>query len=310
MEGMVLCHLDPIDWRPEIAGYQQSGDVADWDEPTLTIGLSEPPDFGGSATTWLTLMRDDGTLTTPVEVTRGPTDYDIVLPAAPDFDVVFDRADRERTRFYLGHLDMLVRVTSITDGGKSDAEEGVPGVQLYDIEGFVDDARVHAVDLHLLPGPGDIQDPIDDGADSGDTNQSLALVHIVDAWRTYGQPTGGGAENVTLNFFNDGTMNIVSHVDTLENTETINASWLAYPVEPEQVAQFEILATSAYTPSAGDPLNTWLQLDASRSWTFNGPDRNFIELRVQIRRVGQVVVDGQAKYTLFLNIENLSPGGA
>lgn len=172
LQGVGLRYLDPVYWQPLIAGYGQSGDVAFWDLPTLVMGLTEPPDFSSGQDIYLTLQRDDGTLTTPVRVTPGPTTWDVTLPEAPDFTLVLDDGTRERPRFMLGPIgiDEIAKVAAVTDGGKTQ-----DGAQIYACTGVVDDDRVHERDNPLLPGPGDIQDPIDDGTTTSDVDFSTVV---------------------------------------------------------------------------------------------------------------------------------------
>jgi hypothetical protein len=156
MEGTLPAYLSPVRVQPQIANDMQSGDVAFWDVDTLTMGLSEPVDFS-EAPIYLVLQRDDGTLTTAVQVQPGPSQYDVVLPAEPDFEMRLDDGMRERPKYFLGPAgrELIVKVREIADAGVDH------GVRWHDVTGVVDDPRVHTYDSHLLPGPGDIQDPID-----------------------------------------------------------------------------------------------------------------------------------------------------
>lgn len=165
MEGVTIAFMDPIRWMPQIHGYGQTGDVAFWDPVGLVMGLSEPVDWTASPVA-LTLVRDDGSLYGPIVVVPGPTAYDVLLPAAPDFTLVLDDGTRERPKFLLGrlgHSDELVKLTAIRDGGRTP-----DGAQLYDVEALIDDDRVHVRDNLYLPGPGVIQDPIDTGISMAD----------------------------------------------------------------------------------------------------------------------------------------------
>ena len=172
MEGVIMSFMDLVRWQPQIAGYGQAGDVAFWNSSTLVMGLSEIPDFSAGAP-YLTLVRDDGTLTAPVQVLPGPTPNDVTLPALPDFSLVIDDGLRERPKFLLGPLttgDEFAKVASLSDGGKTS-----DGAQLYKVMALIDDARVHAIDNSLLPGPGDVQDPVDDGVTSSNIDYSIVV---------------------------------------------------------------------------------------------------------------------------------------
>ena len=315
MEGVAVCFADPIRWQPEVGGFGQSGDVAFWNLATLTMGLTEPIDWAGSDTTYLTLMRDDGSLTTAVAVIPGPTPYDVVLPAAPDFELVLDDARRERPKFFIGHLDQLVRVTSITDGGKTEAEEGQEGAQLYSIAGFVDDERVHQADVHLLPGPGDVQDPVDTSALPPD---NMLLVHLTDH-NAYDPgavalpppaPTGQILGHVGLDARAEYTLTNDGHgyARTMyapfgAGTVTPFASEWVYgsTIDTTTAALYEVRATykpglppdfafiSTGTvvdapPNFGDPVDVWLSLDTTRTWGQHGEYIGCV-LLIEIREV-------------------------
>lgn len=303
MEGVAVSVLDPILWQPELAGYAQSGDVASWNVDLLVMELTEPADFSGSDTTYLTLMRDDGTLTEAVPVTAGSTQYEIVLPAEPDFELILDDDRRERPKFFLGHIDQLARVTSITDGGKADADEGEEGAQLYDIQGYVDDDRIHQADVHLLPGPGEIQDPIDDGSGAGvgPGDGTLLLVRLSEHFLS-------GIVDPTDNFSiftltNDGFSN---HANVNFTTDFPN-EWMQYqPVELAQAGLFDVRFTYTgqsvavaipYPPNSGDVMDTWLSLDTNRSIGLSiGPDTlgqqicSVVRCEIRLRSTGVVQV--------------------
>lgn len=174
MMGVITSFMMPVLFQPDVPGYGQTGEVAFWDEDTLVMGLSEKVTFGISGASYLTLVRDDGSVTEPVLVTPGPTPFDVTLPEAPDFELVLDSGTRMRPKFVLGDMDLLVKITGISDGGTSDAEDGEQGSQLFDITAVVDHEGVHMADVHLLPGPGEIQDPIDDDYE-GDIDTMVAL---------------------------------------------------------------------------------------------------------------------------------------
>ena len=98
--------LHPVGVAFDTPGYGTTGDVAFWDVGTLTMGLTEPPDWT-QAPLFLTLIRDDGTTTEPVEVTAGAEPNEVVLPEAPDFDLVLDDGTRERPKYVLGATDIV-----------------------------------------------------------------------------------------------------------------------------------------------------------------------------------------------------------
>lgn len=326
MEGVAVCFADPIRWQPEVGGYGQSGDVAFWNAAALTMGLTEPVDWAGSETTYLTLMRDDGSLTGAVAVTPGPTAYDIVLPAIPDFELVLDDGTRERPKFFLGHLDQLVRVTAIADGGKSEAEEGQEGAQLYDIAGFVDDERVHQADVHLLPGPGEIQDPVDTSGGS-DEDDHLFIVNWIDK-DISSMNTGAFDCLAQIYLGNDGH----AHQDglSLGVPPDFPHQWMLFgTVDTATAALYEVRATLVSRDSIGtpdrdasglpvmaassNPLDVWLNLGTTRHWdvaldaaagTLVGVYGTTTRVRIEIRDIATGIVQGSALVTFtcqFLN---------
>ena len=336
MQGVIPCYGDPVRWMPEIAGYGQTGDVTNWDADTLVMTLTEPADFSLGAT-YLSLIRDDGSITSPVLVTPGPEANQVRLPAAPDFTLMLHGAQRERPKFLLGTLadaDELVKITAIADGGKSDAEDGQAGAQLFDISAVVDDPRVHTVDVHLLPGPGDNQDPIDtDPLPEG----NLLLVHLEDHagfvatgsltnW-LYNQPIGGvaGSLDARADYFlgSDGhgwaRTFYAPYGDG--NLGVFTSEWVyGSTIEPTTAALYEVRATYLATlpdiflsqgvaigpPNYGDPVDTWLNLGTTRVWGMRGAawgltdgDNVAAMLRFEIREVANPSVI-QASSTVII----------
>lgn len=291
MQGMLPAFMSPVRWQPEIVGYGQSGDVAHWDADTLTMGLTEPVTWG-DAPIYLTLIRDDGTLTTPVAVSPGPTANDVLLPAAPDFALVVNDSTRERPKYLLGPLDTcdeLVKISAISDGGKNEE------AQLFNIEAVVDDSRVHAADNALLPGPGVIQDPIDPTVVPPETY----FANIVNR----GEWNGPGESNPIRwhSFKNDGTEWIGVGPPVLTSDVQLASQWLiGSPVEPGTAALFDIYVTSDRALNvSSDATDTWLNLGTTR--TFESADSFVFDLpttrttlNVQIRETATGIVQDSA----------------
>jgi hypothetical protein len=281
MEGTLPAYLSPVRVQPQIANDMQSGDVATWDADTLVMGLTEPADFT-DAPIYLVLQREDGTLTTAVQVQPGPSQYEVVLPAEPDFALELDDGMRERPKFFMGPAgrELIVKVREITDAGVD------RGVRWHDVSGVVDDPRVHTVDLDLLPGPGDIQDPIEyPNEEPGGTYFPTVYlpsdnIGPPDWW--YPQdgdnvPNWGGLSDDVITMRNDGTMRW--YVRDHQYGTTIDwefpTSWLVgAPVDVSYAARYEVKADIqlAYSPPgathydlSGD-FGVWLPLDAGRTW--------------------------------------------
>jgi hypothetical protein len=331
MEGATVAYLDPCLLQPEYPGYGQTGDVAFWDAGTLVMGLSEPPDWSASPL-YLTLRRDDGTLTDAVEVFAGPTANDVVLPAAPDFTLVIDRGDRERPQFLLGHQTTgteTVKVRNIVPQREDD------GSLLFKLEFVVDDERVHLADNALLPGPGDLQDPVDDGSDYDDSGGGVALLVRLTSRSIIGGQGGDYGGLAGIDFNDDGTL------DTREkgtagalDTDTIPGEWLNRVATPAECALFSIkaedysglgAAVDAATGASltGSALETWIPAGTAIGWTltvdpstYDGPytinpseTTVSVPLRVSVRRDSSGVVQ-ETRIILLTVIIGSGGGGA
>ena len=275
MEGILPPYLSTVRWMPEVVGYGQSGDVAFWDADTLVMGLTEPPVFGTS--NYLTLVRDDGSLTDPVVVSPGPTQWDVVLPAIPDFTITTTAGDRERTKFLFGDAstgDELVKITRISDGGRTPE-----GSQLHDLEAIIDDPQVHEVDNAYLPGPGEIQDDVTQAEEIGGDDSTLVLVNLRSTLSITGlSQTGGG--DVTADITASYTLGATGGASGAwagsggGSSENYSQEWMAFPVEVATAALFEARATllsstsnvQGWVETLTGTFDTWLSLGTARTW--------------------------------------------
>lgn len=308
MQGMLPAYMSPVAVVPDQVGYAQSGDVVDFDTGSLIMELSEEPDWDAGEL-YITLIRDDGTLTNPIRVTPGPTSYDVTLDSAPGFTLYVDDGTRERPKFLLGPLEgsrELVKVLNISDGGLSDE-----GAQLFALVGLVDDERVHTADNDLLPGPGEIQDPVGlpDDSEGIDTGGQLVVPRILDAESyaitdstaytpdlvasiTFG-PTG------LLSF--DGSAPIVQHTyGGWPSSPT--GQWNLYgEIEPTLAAEYEVRCTVLSASDGDGPtsfsgtVGSWLSLDVSRTWTltseYNAPSAIRQALRILFFEIRDVATE-------------------
>jgi hypothetical protein len=298
--------------------------------PTLTLGLSEPCTFTAGASHFISLLRDDGTVTSAIAVTPGPTAYDLVLAAAPDFTLVLDDATRERPKYVFGASGqhrVMVRVLGIRKQGRT--KDGAPTIELTTV---AEDVRVHTVDNALLPGPGEIQDSVttsnDDGTDTG--GGSLYLVDLLD--NLVSSDTSSATDmacSFTLN--NNGTCSYTSTAGNVIGTALTN-QWMRFGVCETAVAalyevRFTWLGTTGSAPTGygtnydqgtptsptGGTLDSWLNLGTSRSISLSWPAANLptaavSAVRVEIRVVGEVV--NQASPTITLHCQTLNSGNA
>lgn len=274
MEGMLPAYLSPVRVIPDQLHYGQAGDVAFWDPDTLVMGLSEQPRWD-SDETYITLVRDDGSLTDPVLVTPGPTEWDVTLPTGPDFTIVVDNAARERPKFMLGTqvgASLLVKVRSIEDGGQTEE-----GAQLYSLSGEVDDSRVHEADNDLLPGPDDDQDPVGLPDDSDDEEESGTLVvpRILDFY-VYAVSTETSYTDdliARVTFRNDGRLLVFTDQQFDGGSSFRSGEWNLYgEIESSDAALYDIRATVLTSVDGDSPVTftgttgSWLNLGTSRVW--------------------------------------------
>lgn len=306
MAGVLASLMLPVRWMPMIPGYGQTGDVASWDAETLVMGLTEPPNFSAGLV-YLTLRRDDGSLTEPVQVYPGPTSSSVQLPSAPDFDVIVDDGFRNRPIYLLGAMadgDEIVKITNRKDGGKSKK-----GAQYFDFEAVVDDPRVHQADNALLPGPGDEQDPI---GLPGDTTGggTLVLVTLTDHYIQDGQVVSGGGLGAGVQFNANGTLQLITIANDGPNPPVfVPGEWLLVSVDPTVAAQFEVYASVpgyAVLNITGSALDTWLNLGTTQSWVSTVD--NFspgVPLSIQIRRVGETTLQASRTMNLICRTTDL-----
>lgn len=327
MAGQLPAYMDPVFLQPGIAGYGSTGDVAFWNPSTSVATLTEEPDFdAGDLVLWL--VRDDGTLQGPISVTPGPTSFDVTLGTAPDFDLVLDDGGRERPKYILGTADNareVVRVTSIGDGGITEATDTDPGgAQLFALSGVNDDERIHTADNALLPSPGEDQDPLGlpDDSDAGGGGGEILLTPRLLA-RTV-QALAGVSDTLDLEasitLRNIGTAFVTIEASGSSSSAELSGEWLLYgEAEPAQCGLFEVRAT-VVTSSTDGPnvtltgtLDTWLPLDTERAWiltgTYNGTDTKQAVrlLRLEIRETSTLLV--QTSALISLELAESIPGG-
>lgn len=322
MEGMLPAYMSPVRVMPDQLHYGQSGDVAFWDADTLVMGLTEQPRWD-DGDLWLTLVRDDGTLTTPVLVTPGPTVWDVTLPAAPDFALILDDGGRERPKFLLGNevgAALLVKVTSIEDG--RDAESELP---LYNMTGLVDDERVHTADNAYLPGPDDDQDPVGLPDDSDDeAGGGVLLVPRLDDALVQGITFENDAFDLAaaITLRNIGTAFITQEAHGSSSDAELPNQWLLYgAAEPSQCGLFEVRATLLASSGGGanitltGTLGTWEALDTERSWRLEAAFVDFStsreavrQLRIEIRETSTGIVQDSATVSLETSVSVIGGG--
>lgn len=300
--GLTAAFMLPIWLQRQQIEYGQTGDVAFWNAGALTMSLTERPDWS-RAPLYLTLQRPDSTPTTPVPVNPGPDEWSVVLPAAPDFTIDTTAPDALRPVFLLGPqtADKIVKVSSIKDGGR-----GKNGAQFYDIDYVFDDPRVHQADNALLPGPGDVQDPIalpgDDPGGGTFVVVTLTTHFLLDGFSHEG---GGTAAGVQLG--NDGSLTGLAEAN---GNNVFPGEWALAPTDPvTEASLFEVLATTATDHAQYDAgssaFDVWLNLGTTRYWLYRGFEIASV-LNLQIRRVGEVTLQSSAN--MYITVRNAFEG--
>lgn len=313
MQGLLPAYGSPVMFAPALPGWGQAGDVAFWNSNTLVMGLTEPAVFTAGVNHFISIVRDDGSVTPAIAVTPGPTEYDVVLASAPlmadnvtVFPLVLDDANRERSKFVFGASGqhrIMVRVLGIRKNGKTKE-----GAQLVEMSSVADDVRVHTVDNALLPGPGVIQDPVDSipGGDTG--GGSLTLVNLTD--RNYTTATSSTNCTFTITFAPNGSVNIVLNGTNGSNTFPAG-EWMQYGViEATTAALYEVRLTARDGGAlSSGTAGVWLGLGVSRAFaavalnpggTGEIPNVRDLDWLIEVREIASTLVQDSATYTVHL----------
>lgn len=329
MQGLLPAYGSAAMFAPALPGWGQVGDVAFWDEATLTMGLTEPAEFTAGVRHYISIRRDDGSVTDAIEATPGPTAYDVVLASAPmqaDGETMMmftlNDATRERPKYVFGadgEHRIMVRVLGITKHGR-----GNDGAPVIEINSVAEDVRVHQVDIALLPGPGEIQDPIDGGGDGGGGDGgggSLVIVNMTDHYVVDGGSSFPQNPKVTFRLRNDGTAAWDDEVVFRELT----GEWMQFgQVETATAALYEVRLTQRQTSGnidgSGNPgtgtftgpaIGAWHNLGTTLVWSlqyFHGAsfDQAYKEFKVEIREIANGIV--QDTSVLSMKASSIGPG--
>lgn len=306
LQGVLSTFGSPVIFAPVMHAASQSGDIAYWDDETLTAGLTDPPVWADGADHYVRLLLSDGSVTAPIPVMPGPTPHDVVLEISSDtaLDIVVDDAARERTKYLFGTamvMQSIVRVLGVKPAGRGD--DGAP---TYSMTGVIEDDRVHAVDEHLLPGPGDEQDPVDPGEDDGGGGGAITLVQLTDQYITVAAPAGLGPPAIaTYTLFADGRASRETY--PIGGETFISGQWASpQPIESDMAADFEVRATVLTGAVTSGPLGTWEPLDVDRQWVVEDEDAGGAfaqaKLRIEIRDADSGIVQASAIVDLFATV--------
>lgn len=329
MQGLLPSVLTPVKWQPEIVGYGQTGDVIGWDESQLLATLSEPLAFVGSVANYIVFIRDDGTLTDPVEPVVATDAYSVYLPSAPDFDFIVDDGTRERPKFIFGTATSqseIVKISEVADGGK-----GNNGAQLFKLTGIVDDERIHEVDAHLL-NLGYDPDEIPLISPSGTDGDPTGLTPNLAAVKVQGGSTNGDPASISVTFKNDGSLRgyFIQSLFGHSGAGYPNVWLLTAPdhvFTTGQTGLFEVRATyidDDFDTNLAPPpdesfagtgqvfsgtLNTWLNLATDRTWSLSlTSGRATCWVRYEIRDAATQTIQAEATFNFYAFAEDIDAG--
>lgn len=311
MQGAIPPFGSAVRWQSAVTRWA-AGDVVEWTEATLTARLSEPVTHSGDMV--IVFMADDGRPTAPIAVSPGGLTTEVILVSAPTITPVTEDGTRERTQYLIGGLaddEMIVKIARIEDGGNEN------GAQLYKIQAFVDDNRVHAADNAYLPDPGEIQDPIDtsEGEPGGGTFPIVQMRwHSVAV--TVEPANAANAHSVYISYQNNGLIGYGFDNGTPWNGTYAPDDWSAFgELEVTDAALFEIRAEQVGGGGGNGSiltgaLNTWESLGTTRTWQLSMSDVSGVGaagtgaaylLRVEIRAVDSGISQAWAYVDLQIN---------
>lgn len=300
MKGILAPYGSPVVFSPALPNWGTPGDLVNWDASTLTAYLSEPVTFVPGFAHYITLEKQNGSLSIAIPVTPGPVANSVQLSQAPGFTPTTSDSDIERTKFVFGPEGshrVMVRLTHAVSKGRS--AEGNP---LVELSGVAENNLVHTADNPFLPVGAKIQDPVPlttvDTAslpinDPDNPNADPGLPRVVLNPHTismgnWGSPddtyTGGGG---AFKIFRDGTAGYGIYADALSAAAYLESSSGLYPGEwfnrtPDAGAtsayEIYVSASSNFISAspigiigagAGSPYNTWLNLGVQDySWNY------------------------------------------
>jgi hypothetical protein len=237
-----------------------------------------------------------------------------------------DAGNHDRPVYILGPVSNTFEIAKVA------AREGAGEQGTWKLSFLVDDERVHTADIHLLPGPGDIQDPVDSGTDYPDLDTGGGFATVVRLHNPFNSAgnTGipddtyrGGKARITLQ--NDGVIAQYGENNALGGailTSTTPGEWLnTSPVDTAVAAQYDVIVEDVYgdvarMASVGAVLtgtfDTWQNLGTSRAWSLYannavsiamlGPESVTAAFRIRIRRASTGLVLATSKLVLSVTL--------
>jgi hypothetical protein len=311
LDGLLPAYGSLVLVAHDVADWGQVGDIVDYDAGTQTLKLSEPPEWG-AGTYYIRLHRANGVPTDPLPVVPGLELDEVILLDGPlDFTPVTHAPGQDRTRFVFGTAaeeSMPCRVKSL-----------VPrGLKEVDVVTVAEDVRVHRVDQHLLPSPGEIQDPIfylSSGGDEGGGGSFTSLFLTDHAFG--GTASEGFIPASAVIFRNNGQLQLsgrsyLGAVLSTQNTYTVTGEYVVNaPVTPAQLLIYELrftLLTQSFGTFSGTPFNTWLVCNEDRSIEFKSD--GIATVKAELRLISTGVVQEEAIFTMVNQTSGSGGGGA
>lgn len=145
LEGRLPTFGELISIQHAMPGYGQQAEVLAWEPAARKLTLSEPLVWTAGRPHSLLLRRPTGSPWGPVAATRGASDYEAVLAAAPDF-APESGTGRVRTHVAFGAdetFSALAKVARVTPRSLYD----------YEIEAVIEDPSVHTADQGIVAAP-------------------------------------------------------------------------------------------------------------------------------------------------------------
>lgn len=142
LQGALVYYGAPVLLSTTLYASQQGGEIRDYDGDVMQL-------TNGVRAGKLVLMRNDGSLTEPMDFTIvDPDTNSIRLHGTPDFTVNYGDYASERTKYIILEGEMIrriVKILSITPKGL-----GESGAPMYELKGVVDVPEVHLVGNDLV----------------------------------------------------------------------------------------------------------------------------------------------------------------
>lgn len=301
MDAVLASFGAPVMFAPVLHASSQSGDVAFWEaaEP-LVLGLSEPVRWADGAHA-IRLVRPDGSVTDPIQIAPGGSQWDVVLAESLDFDPIVDDASRERTKFVLGPLSEVRRVAKVLAIRPQGRGEG--GAPIYQMTALIEDNRVHEVDLHLLPSPDEVQDPVEPPPVEEPPPPNEPGIVVLNTMQLYGVNWSfPGTDTARYELLPDGRLQVYASRGSPAE-RIIPGQWLlGAPVEPSTAALYEArarnmtISPTTQTWKQGD-FDIWLPMTEARTWELEitGEHESIVGTFVlEVREISTGIVQGTA----------------